>query len=53
MVMGQKRGRSQTEANRWSVRQELHADFLAGVWGHYVDREGILDSIKTFLKKGM
>lgn len=42
-VMQQKRGKSETEANRWSVRQELHADFLAGIWGHYVDREGILD----------
>ena len=23
------------EANRWSVRLELQADFLAGVWAHY------------------
>src|SRR5262249_37168792 len=26
---------SRTEANRWSVRLELQADYLAGVWAHY------------------
>jgi predicted metalloprotease len=26
---------SKTEANRWSVRLELQADYLAGVWAHY------------------
>ncbi|MEL6427797.1 MAG: neutral zinc metallopeptidase [Planctomycetota bacterium] len=38
-----KRGRSEIERNRLSVRQELHADFLSGVWGFHVDEEGILD----------
>ncbi len=33
------RGRvSETEYNRLSVRLELQADFLAGVWAHYADR---------------
>jgi predicted metalloprotease len=26
---------SKEEANRWSVRLELQADYLAGVWAHY------------------
>jgi predicted metalloprotease len=33
------RGRvSETEYNRLSVRLELQADFLAGVWAHFADR---------------
>ena len=27
--------RTEAEANQWSVRQELQADFLAGIWAHY------------------
>ena len=30
-----RRGASKTEANHWSVRLELQADYLAGVWAHY------------------
>jgi len=30
---------SQEEANRWSVRLELQADYLAGVWAHYGQRK--------------
>lgn len=36
--------RSQADANRLSVMQELQADFFAGLWAHYADRmQGILD----------
>ncbi|AWM79966.1 hypothetical protein DKL61_06110 [Gammaproteobacteria bacterium ESL0073] len=36
-------GRSQVEQNKLSVELELQADCLAGVWGHYMDNEKILD----------
>ncbi len=32
-------GSSETEMNKLSVRLELQADFLAGVWAHYTDRQ--------------
>lgn len=34
---------SQLEANQLSVKMELQADCFAGVWGKYVENEGILE----------
>lgn len=35
---------SKEEYNRYSVMMELQADFLAGVWAHYVQGKGLLES---------
>lgn len=35
---------SKRDANRISVMQELQADCFAGVWGHQLNRQGILES---------
>ena len=35
---------SETEYNRYSVKMELQADFLAGVWAHYAQQKKILET---------
>lgn len=45
------RHRGQPDFNQWSVRQELQADFLAGVWAHhnrrYLDRGDIDEAMRA------
>ncbi|QFI53405.1 KPN_02809 family neutral zinc metallopeptidase [Aeromonas simiae] len=42
-VREQQRGLSQTAQNKLSVKMELQADCFAGVWGHYMEREQVLE----------
>ncbi|MGD9648559.1 MAG: neutral zinc metallopeptidase, partial [Pirellulales bacterium] len=39
LVEQRRRSSPAAEANRWSVRLELQADYLAGVWAHYGQQE--------------
>lgn len=39
----QQQGLSRAEQNRLSVKLELQADCFAGVWGHYMEREQVLE----------
>ncbi|UQZ88772.1 hypothetical protein C4J81_05960 [Deltaproteobacteria bacterium Smac51] len=51
-VRQQQQGASRREVNRLSVATELQADCFAGVWGHYMENEGILEpgDVETALK---
>ncbi|MGT4067646.1 UNVERIFIED_CONTAM: zinc metallopeptidase [Aeromonas hydrophila] len=39
----QQQGVSRAEQNKLSVKLELQADCFAGVWGHYMEREQVLE----------
>ncbi|MBP2198650.1 neutral zinc metallopeptidase [Pantoea cypripedii] len=42
-VRQMQQGASQTQVNQLSVKMELQADCFAGVWGHYMQQQNILE----------
>ena len=48
-VRRQQQGLSQAAANRWSVAQELQADFYAGLWAHHNQKYLDVDHIDEAL----
>ncbi|WP_428943717.1 KPN_02809 family neutral zinc metallopeptidase [Pantoea sp. FN060301] len=42
-VRQMQQGASQTQVNQLSVKMELQADCFAGVWGHYMQQENVLE----------
>ena len=43
-VNSRQRGASKEQANALSVKLELQADFYAGVWAHYAQKRGLVES---------
>ncbi|MDH2066639.1 neutral zinc metallopeptidase [Pantoea sp. GD03673] len=43
-VREMQQGASQKQVNQLSVKMELQADCFAGVWGHYMQKENILEA---------
>ncbi|MEN5017621.1 neutral zinc metallopeptidase [Erwinia sp. Eh17-17] len=43
-VRQMQQGASQVEINQLSVKMELQADCFAGVWGHYMQQENVLET---------
>ncbi|MNE65802.1 putative neutral zinc metallopeptidase [compost metagenome] len=43
-VRQMQQGASQAEVNRLSVKMELQADCFAGVWGHYAEKQQMLEA---------
>lgn len=48
----QKRRSSKSEANALSVRLELHADYLAGVWTHHMEKLNRAETGRGLLEEG-
>ncbi len=51
-IQQQKNRSSKAEANALSVRLELHADYLAGVWTHHAEKMNIAETGRGILEEG-
>ncbi len=51
-IQQQKNRSSKAEANALSVRLELHADYLAGVWTHHMEKMSLEETGRGMLEEG-